>query len=90
MLHILSLSGLHFRLVHSKTATLLLGTGTAEREMLPVRDCVEEADTIQRFHCCQKDFVIPECFVFDVLVDIDPVGFIIIPRISGINSVCIA
>ena len=55
--------------------------------MLPVRDCVEEADTIQRFHCRQKDFVIPECFVFDVLVDIDPIGFIIIPRVSGINSI---
>ena len=87
MLHIVSFSGLHFRLVHSKTATLLFRTDTAEGEMLPVRDCVEEADTIQRFHCCQQDFVIPECFVFDVLVDIDPIGFIIIPRVSGINSI---
>ena len=81
MPHILSTSGLHFRLVQSITATLLLAANTAEWEMLAVWDCIEEADTIKRVNGYQKNLVFPKYLVLDVLTDVDSKGFITIPKI---------
>ena len=80
MLHILSVSGLNFRLVQSPAGALLFAANTAERKVLAVTNCVEKADPAEGFHSNEEDLVVPQCLVGDVFIYIPIKGFVCISR----------